>query len=163
MTADLAAMIGALRSKDTKAQAAAAQQLAQLGEDAQKAAVPLVEACAADESMREWVTAALEGLGAPQATDVPALIALLKRTELDVAYWAATLLGRLHADAAPAVAALVEALERHREGAVRERAAWALGQIGPAASAALAPLRTLSSGHGRLARLAGDAVKQITS
>jgi HEAT repeat protein len=160
MSADIAALVTALNSADLAARQQAAEQLVQLGEEAQVAAVPLVEACGGEATLRDAAAAALESLGPPPDKDVEALARLLARPQLDVAYWAATLLGRLQDGAEPAVAALAEALNHHPELAVRERAAWALGKIGPAAAAAHEALQAAAaSSQTRLAHLAKDALQ----
>ena len=69
MSPEIDALKQSLLGSDPAQQAAAAEKLAQLGEDAQPAAVELVRVCAG-EAAREWATAALEGLGAPAAADV---------------------------------------------------------------------------------------------
>ena len=75
---------------------------------------------------RDAATAALESLARRQR-DAAARAGLLARPELDVAYWAATLLGRLHERAAPATAALVQALPATRSWPCASTA-WALGR-----------------------------------
>jgi HEAT repeat protein len=159
----IASYIAQLASKDAAQQAAAAEALAQLGPDARPAAVALVRACATDDdSIREWVTSALEGLGPPPAEQMTDLISLVGNKSLDVAYWAATLLGRLGAIAKPAVPALTQSLRSSAEQSVRERAAWALGQIGAAANSALPALReAAASKQPRLSRLATEALAAI--
>jgi len=134
-----------------------------LGQAAQPAAVALVTACAdEDEAAREAATAALEELGPPATVDAPRLAALLPDEQADIAYWAATLLGRLRATASEQVPQLVAALESHPAVQVRQRAAWALGQIGPAAGEATDALRVAAgSDDPRLARLAEQALAQI--
>jgi len=126
MNSDITTLITKLRSSNPVEQQAAAQQLASLQEQAQPAAVPLVEACTSAGDVHEWVVAALESLGPPATSDIGPLSQLLRAANLDTAYWAATLLGRLQASAAPAVQELAAALANHPETAVRERAAWAL-------------------------------------
>ena len=116
--------------------------------------------------MSDWAHAALESLGPPAANDAAALAKLLSDEALDVAYWAATLLGRLGEDDGSSCGAvvkpLVTALEHYPESAVRERAAWALGQIGPTAAEALPALQAAAAGTiPRLARLAKDAIGRI--
>jgi len=156
-----------LKSSNMALRASAAELLAHLEDGAQAAAVALVNATAdADESVRQWSTAALESLGPPAASDAASMAKLTGDPRLDVAYWAVTLLGRLGPDAGHAdiVAALVCALDKHPETAVRERAAWALGQIGPAAAAGLPALQNAATQSGpRLARLAKQAVEQISA
>ena len=134
-----------------------------MAEEAQPAAIALVRACAdpADE-VREAAVAALESLGPPPGSAVDELVALLEDTNPDVGYWAATLLGRLGAEAVGAVEALAATVQIGRELAVRQRAAWALGQIGPGAAAAVSILTgAAAEPDPRLARLARDAIQQI--
>jgi HEAT repeat protein len=156
-----------LKSSDAARRAAAAEQLAHLEDGAQAAAMALVEATAdSDESVRQWSTGALESLGPPAASDAAALAKLAGDARLDVAYWAVTLLGRLGTDAGrpEIVAALVSALTKHPEAAVRERAAWALGEIGTSAAAALSALQSASKNPSpRLSRLAKQAIGQISA
>jgi HEAT repeat protein len=164
---DVAQATADLKSSDAAVRAAAAEQLAHLEDGAQAAGPALAVATAdADESVREWATGALESLGPPAAGDAPELIKLLSDTRPDVAYWAATLLGRLGASAGEAktIAALICALDSHPEAAVRERAAWALGQIGAGATAALPALQVAGGTTSpRLARLAKQAIEQISA
>ena len=109
----------------------AAESLAQMGNEAQPAAVALVQACANDdESLREWVVAALEQLGPPAQTDLPALCRLLEDHHELSAYWAATLIGRLQDQAAAAVGGLAECPQHCPHPSVQQRsdlgrrAAW---------------------------------------
>jgi HEAT repeats len=163
MTDQVRKLVALLESGSLAERRDAAEKLAQLESDARGAAVPLVATCHTDdEQLLEWATAALEGLGAPEESDVEKLAALVERPSLDVAYWAATLLGRLEAGAAPAVPNLAEALGTHPEMAVRQRAAWALGKIGPAAAAARDALaQAAESPDRRLARLASEALGRL--
>ena len=155
-SADLQSDVAAVRL-------AAARRLAVAGEDARPAAVALVRATGdAQEEIAEHAVAALEELGPPSGDDMAQLVELLEEAHDDVAYWAATLLGRLGADAAPATDALAGALNPRRALAVRERAAWALGRIGPQAAGAVAALETAAAEeHARLRRLAGEALTTI--
>jgi HEAT repeat protein len=163
MTNQIDSYIAQLASKDSAQQAAAAEALAQLGPDARPAALALVRACVTDDdSIREWVTSALEGLGPPPVEQMRDLIPLVRDKSLDVAYWAATLLGRLGTAAAPAVPALTESLRAATEQSVREQAAWALGKIGAAAKSAVPALReAAASKQPRLSRLATEALAAI--
>jgi len=151
-----------LRSGSDEQRLNAAEELARLGENAQPAAVPLVQSLE-NEALRDWAVAALEELGPPATNDVAPLAGLVTREgQLDSAYWAATLLGRLGEQAAPAVPALTSALSEHPDLVVRERAAWALSKIGPAAASAASALQEASErGEPRLARLAKEALAQI--
>lgn len=67
---------------------------------------------------------------------VEPLTRLLGQVREDAAYWCATLLGRFGEDAAPAVPALIAALERLTYAPALQRVVLALGKIGPAAASA---------------------------
>ena len=161
--ADIATLAARLTDSDPAARLAAAEQLAQAGEAAAPAAVPLVKACGdADDQVREQAVAALEELGPPPAAAIADLVFLVAATDPLTAYWAVTLLGRSGEDAAAAVAALTERLGSKGAPEVAQRAAWALGKIGPAARCAAAALRTAAaSTDARLARLAGEALAAV--
>lgn len=163
MPADLLTRIAQLSSGSANEQAAAAEALARLGPAARPAAVALVEACGSgDDAVREWCVAALEELGRPPAGQIDRLIQLARDTQLDVAYWAITMLGRAGDDAAPGVAALVDVVLHNPQSPLRERAAWALGKIGPTAQAAVPALReAAANGQSRLSRLAHSALSAI--
>jgi len=160
---NVAALGRQLASTDAGQRAAAAEQLSQAGEEAAMAAVPLVTACGdADDRVREFAVAALEDLGTPSTADVAPLIKLVDSPDPLAAYWAITLLGRSGKDAAEAVAVLVACVESSSDPSVRQRAAWALGKIGPAAKAALGTLkRAAGQGDERLARLAKESLESI--
>ncbi|MEX0936424.1 MAG: HEAT repeat domain-containing protein [Pirellulales bacterium] len=158
---DISTWIDALSDGDSGRRADAAERLARVGDEARGAAVPLVRAAGdPDEQVRQWATAALEELGPPALEDGPALALLLTSEQADVAYWAATLLGRL-ADGS-FVGELAAALGKQRPQSVRERACWALGRIGPPAREVLPALQAVSQEkQPRLARLARSAVDRI--
>lgn len=160
---DVNALAAELGSGDPGIRLAAAERLARLAEAAAPAAVALVTACGdADDLVREQIVAALEDLGAPPPDSIGRLVALVADREPLTAYWATTLLGRSGQDAAAAVPALTLRLESQADPAVRQRAAWALGKIGPAATAALEALRRAGGdGDARLARLASEAIESI--
>jgi HEAT repeat protein len=152
-----------LASQDAEVRCAGAEGLCRLGEDAAPAAAALVRACGDDAGgVRDWAVAALEELGAPPNDQLDELAGLTAAPNVDISYWAVTLLGRAGEDAAAAAPALAEAVSSHQEAATRERAAWALGKIGPAAAAAVDELRAAAeSDEPRLARLAGQALEKI--
>jgi HEAT repeat protein len=160
MSTNLDQLIQALRSDDLPARQAAADALARA--PLPEAALALVEAYAAAGDALESITSALEELGRPAASDVAALARLLDSPSLDVAYWAATLLGRAGNDAAAAVAPLVQALGQHAELAVRQRAAWALARIGPTAAARPALEEAAAGSDRRLATLAREALAKLS-
>ena len=163
MPTDLSQLIASLKAPDESIRREAAEKLSHLGPDARPAAVPLVRACGdQSEEVSEWVVAALEEMGPPRASDVGDLALLVGDPSADVAYWAVTLLGRLEAEAAPAVGALAAAVSDAPEVSIRQRAAWALGKIGPPALAAIDALRRAESDEDpRLARLARQAIERI--
>jgi HEAT repeat protein len=143
----------------------AAEALARMGVKARDAAVPLVRATGdQDTRVRDWAVAALEELGPPRPGDLELLTALAAHADLDIAYWSCTLLGRLKADAASAADALSKVLATHEQLCVQERAAWALGQIGPSARSALPALeQAAQSNEPRLSRLAQQAIDATAS
>ncbi len=163
MSDELSAFITDLESKEPASRIAAAQALAQMGERARPAAMALVDALrTADPTTREWCTAALEELGPPLPEQVDELIVLAGGDSLDAAYWAITLLGRAGEIAATAVDTLTTILRDSTETALRERAAWALGQLGPAARSAEPALReAAASQEPRLSRLAKESLEAI--
>jgi HEAT repeat protein len=155
--------INDLTNADGRRRLTAAENLCHQAEAAQPAAVALAKAAAdEDDDVREAVVAALEDLGPPPLEQLDQLTPLLADPNGDVAYWAATLLGRLGSSAAPAVAALTSALAPAAPLTVRQRAAWALGNVGPAAASAT-PALEMAAAHNdpRLARLAKQALDQI--
>ena len=158
------ALVESLGSNDLAQRREAAERLAHMEEAAQPAATALVDACdEADEDTREWVVAALEALGPPPVDQQPRLIEQLSSPCALTRYWAATLLGRLEGQIEPrAVAKLAATLDADEDAAVRQRAAWALGQLGTAAAAARDALtKAAASPDPRLARLAARALASL--
>jgi HEAT repeat protein len=158
-----AALAGLLASTDAAERAAAAERLSQAGEDAAVAAVPLVRGCGDDdERVREAAVAALEDMGPPPADALVPLGDLVGHRDPLVAYWAVTLLGRAGTESAAAVGLLAGCVGSAADVSVRQRAAWALGRIGPAAKPALGALeQARSDADQRLARLAAEAIDAI--
>ena len=163
MAASIAELIAALSSADAAARCEAAEGLARHGEEAGPAAAALARAAGdEDETVREAAVWALEELGPPPLDQLDQLAGLLSSAEADTAYWAATLLGRLEDHAAAAVPALSQALAPSVALPVRERAAWALGKIGPSAAAAREALTAAAGAdEPRLSRLAQKALGGI--
>lgn len=160
------AQLGAeLRSGDATRQQAAAEELLSRSHKAAAMAVEIVGALAiVSDNVREQLVGALEELGPPPAESIVSLKKFLSTSGGDInsAYWAATLLGRLGADAAAATDALAQFASSQSELAARERCVWALGEIGPAAKNALPVLTKLTSAATpRIARLALQAIEQI--
>ena len=162
---DVSQLINDLCAPQMSRRRTAAEHLSQIEQDARPAAVPLVRVCGtSDEVLHEYAIAALESLGPPAIEDATALAELLKEPEVDVAYWAATLLGRLGPAGDRTVTALGAALDRDTRPQVRQRVAWALGQIGPAAVSARAAIeRARDTADPRLVRLAERALQRIES
>lgn len=156
------ALIAELGSTDVDVRRAAAEALTRDG--AADAVLPLVRACGdTDEQVMESANAALEALG-PPPRDVASQLASQLNHEGLTGYWSATLLGRLGTDAAPWAAALGQAVQGNADASVRQRATWALGQIGPAATAAIPQLEAATQdADPRLARLATEALRKINA
>lgn len=163
MPASLETLKMELRDPSVEVRLNAAEALARMGEEARPAAVALVAACGdVDSEVRDWATAALEGMGPPSSDNLKPLIDLLHIDNPLVAYWAATLLGRLEDAAADAVDALVKSMRESTATEVRQRSAWALGRIGPAAKAAIPALQKAAGDRDpRLSQLAQTAIDQI--
>jgi HEAT repeat protein len=140
----------------------AAERLLKLGPRAAGFATLLLDALAdEDETVRECVTACLEDCGPPPKAEVAALPARLAAAQGDHAYWTITLLARSGDPSAvePIADVLADAA---RETAVRERAAWALGELGENAKSASQILSDVAAeSDGRLKRLAERALKKI--
>jgi hypothetical protein len=116
-----------------------------------------------DDEVRMWSAEALEVAIQPGQSEVLGLIELLERAvDGEICYWAATMLGRLGNDAVNAAAALETCLRESMYLPARERATWALSQIGPAASVAIPALtEAVESAPPRLQRLANEAIRAI--
>ncbi len=148
-----------LLNEDVTVRAAAAEKLCLAGGEATSAAIELVQACGDQDIVSEWAVAALEELGGPPITTLKPLTNLLSEPNPVVAYWAATLLGRLGPDAAPSESELASVLANSQDLVVRERAAWALGQIGVSTDSAIKALsEAAESSNPRLVRLAEAAL-----
>jgi len=163
MSEELNRYIAQLQSPDGAIVATAAEALCHLGTAAQRAAIELVRASGTNnDTSRAWIAAALEELGPPHESQLRDLIDLANNPNGDVRFWSITLLGRAGGNAAPAVGMLTKQLRESRHQPSRERAAWALGKIGPAAASAVSALHEASScGQPRLARLAASALAAI--
>lgn len=130
MARDLSSFIKDLSADDVPTRAAAAEKLNEMGEAASPAAIALIDALQdADESVRQLSNSALENCGPPPDDLIDELEHRLTSDSTDVAYWAATLLGRLEAGAVQAVESLKTAAADHPADEVRQRATWALGKI----------------------------------
>ena len=130
MARDLSSFIRDLSADDAATRAAAAEKLNELEEAASPAAIALIDALQdTDESVRQLCNSALENCGPPPDALIDNLEHRLSSSSADVAYWAATLLGRLEAGAVQAEDSLKTAAANHPADEVRQRATWALGKI----------------------------------
>jgi hypothetical protein len=151
-----------LKNCDVNVRATAAENLSLAGLDAVDAAVDLVRACGDEDAVRDWAVAALEDLGPPRNDAAQPLASELSAANPLVAYWAATLLGRLGTEAAGCQKALAKTLTHATDLAVRERSAWALGKIGATSNEAVAALQAAAeSNSARLSRLAETALGTV--
>lgn len=111
-------------------QRAAVRQLAGMEQDGRWAASKLVEFCGSeDQELRDWSVAALEQLGPPPESELQRLTELAASPQELVAYWAWTLVGRLGADAQPALAILSKLATATKSDVVQRRADWAVNKI----------------------------------
>ena len=162
---DVSQLTAGLSATDPQTRLTSAEALATMGEAAAPACLQLLEAVGDDDQrVREAATAALEGMGPPPVDSVAALAEKLSHPDASIAYWAATLLGRLESRAAPAAPSLsIVVANSDASMEVRQRAAWALGCMGPAAIESLDSLRSAAhESEPRLVRLATRAIESIT-
>ena len=152
-----------LQSADVAVRRTAAESLSRIAADLAADAEAIVAACRdEDEQVREWLFAALEELPAPPAGCAESLSALLGDQNTNVVYWAVTLLGRMQAAAAPGVPNLSAVLAAHPQITLRQRAAWALGKMGPAAETARRPLEeAAASDDDTLAKFSQLALRSL--
>jgi len=129
-----------LRAGDLRSRVEAAHALAALGPRAYEAVPALLNAMARRSCEIEFSQAVGKAMKAIGASALPALAAALRSRLPAARFHAASALAKLGPTAAPAVGALVDALEGDPDYSVRSNAATALGAIGPAASSALPAL-----------------------
>lgn len=162
----LNALKSELASHDTERRRAAIRQIAQDGSNpfGITAAVILLVADA-DEETRGWACEALESVIVPAPDEVSGLIELLRdKSDGEIEYWSATMLGRLGAIAGAATPVLANCMLDSRCLAARERAAWALSEIGPPARSAMNALRQIGpEDPPRLQRLAATAIQSVVA
>lgn len=120
-----------------------------------------------NDEVRRWAAESLESSIVPVVGEVDELAELLyDGRDGEVCYWAATMLGRLGSDVGSRARTAVNALENCLSDSLflpaRERAAWALSQIGPpAASAATTLRRTAEDAPPRLKKMVVKALRVI--
>ena len=123
------------------------------------ATVPWLMGALDDSAARVRVRAlrALANVGALAAADAPQIVALLGDDDVKARRWASLVTISMGGRAVPA---LESALEGDAES--RWRSAWALGQIGPAATSALPRLRELANNtHDRVRNESRAAILAI--
>jgi HEAT repeat protein len=164
---DINALRADLESTDASRQLAAAEKLLTHPQFASQLAPELVQLFTTrDEGLREVCVGAVENIRPPEAriemSVAQKLVLFLSGDELQ-AVWAAKLLGRLGVTAAFAVDDLAKLLTTTSSIPTREEAAWALGQIGPAAKTALSALEAAAKLNSpRLVRYAREAIAKIS-
>lgn len=116
-----------------------------------------------DDGVRAAAAEVLDGWLQPSPVELPALIAsLADRSDGEISYWAATLLGRLGKKAVGAVPALCDVVAKSQFLPARERSVWALREIGPEASDAIPVLGAISeAAPARLQQLCREAIRDI--
>lgn len=152
-----------LTGQDADQQVAALRQIA-----SEESTIGLCEAVvklagSQHDEVRMWAAEALETSIQPQAADIGCLIQLLQPSgDGEINYWAATMLGRLGSTAAEGSSVLADFVATSDFLAARERAVWALSQIGPAAATALPILQSIvDDAPPRLQRMAQQAMELI--
>ncbi len=108
------------------------QRLANQPELAKRELRKLVELLSTDqESIREWVTEALENCGEPGDGDLAWLSQQITQGSSDTAYWCCTLLGRAGYRANTYQESIIRVLSSTKlESHAKARAIWAIGRIG---------------------------------
>ena len=116
-----------------------------------------------DDSVRAAAAQALESSLQPSLVEVPTLIALLAdRSDGEISYWAATMLGRLGQEAVDAAPALCDCVTSSSFLPARERAVLALRSIGTAAGDSVPALQAVSEvAPARLQHLCREAIGKI--
>ncbi len=156
-------LIDMLASDDQAMRRRAAELLSQNVDVAGDVATALVQHVGDnDRIVAEYCVATLEELGPPPASQLDELANLATAAEVDVAYWAVTLIGRCGVAASEQTHTLGNLVVSDAATIVRERAAWALGRIGPAASAAVPQLESAAGATPEsLARAVAKALEAI--
>ncbi len=142
------------------------QALAEIGRDSNVLGISdlvIRLAGSRDDSVRAAAAQVLESSIRPSLVELPGLIALLAdRSDGEISYWAATLLGRLGKEAVEATPALCDCLTSSSFLPARERAVLALHSIGSAASDSILTLSAVSEvAPARLRQLCRDAMNEI--
>jgi HEAT repeat protein len=133
-------LVRALQSKESKTRSNAVQRLASMGPDARVAIPPLLKLLKEDndEFTRRLASEALSKIGAPDKTDLPALVEALRDANLDVKRYATAAIGTLGSEAGMAVPELLQDL-KDKDTVVRQNAARSLGKAGSSSQSTVVP------------------------
>lgn len=154
-----------LRSTDVATRRSAVEYLSQHPDTAVDMAIEIVQAIGdSDRQVMEYAVATLEELGEALPHHLARLAGLVTNKNSDVQYWAVTLLGRSGTAAAEYALALGNLVASNAAPQVRERAAWAIERIGPAAACVRSQLESCRnaapSSLGRAVARALEAIRQ---
>lgn len=134
--------VGLLSDADQESGLAAGAALVRLG----AAAVPALDGALATGALKPAVLEIAAAIGPAAKPLLPKLVALLDDPDMAIREEAAVAVGNLKADAAEAVPSLEKLLSDAASPAgLRYAAAYALGQVGPAAASAEPVLRSLTT------------------
>jgi HEAT repeat protein len=153
----LAALLAALTDGDSIVRREAATALAAVGPNDDGAVSALIAELATPNALA--ATRALAKCGAGSLRATPGLVKLLSSEDPEIRWNAANTLGEIHAVDAldPLIGALKDPADQ-----VREHAAEALGELGPAAAKAVEPLiATLKDPYSKARRDAARSIGQI--
>jgi len=162
----LSAIKSELSHSDTKRRCNAMRKLAQSGSNQAGITASVIRLVAdKNEEVCTWASEALESRIVPSPSEIVELIDLLRETkDGEVEYWTATMIGRLGSSASGATAVLANCLLDSPCLAARERAAWALSEIGPLARSAMNALKQIGpEDPPRLQRLAATAIASVVN
>lgn len=146
----VAALKGALASRNERLQEEAARALGSIGPEARPAISDLMGLLASKiGTLRATAATSLGQIGEAAAESTPTLVKLVKDPDAHVRREAVEALGGIGPKAAAGIPALIEALNDDAQGAVTVRAAESLGRMGAAAAGPVA------------AQLKNDAIKPL--
>lgn len=141
----------------------AAELLSQNADVAVDVAVELVRAVGDDDrQVADYCVATLEEMGGPAASQLEDLSQIAAGENAETAYWAATLMGRAGVTACEYATLLGDIVASDAQPQVRERAAWAIARIGPAAVSAKPQLESCTDAEpNSLARAVAKAIEAV--
>ncbi|MBY0523825.1 MAG: HEAT repeat domain-containing protein [Gemmataceae bacterium] len=150
-----------LAHPETTVRREAAASLGKIGPDAADA-VPVLARLLRDSDLKARLAAAtaLSAIGQPAQAAISALVASMRGAHLILARLAAQALSRIGTASVPALVDMLSTGDRH----VRREAAWALGQIGPAAATidGITPLPAAMLPPPAMANAVRDPADQVT-